>query len=181
MIAELLQKRWSPRSFTGEPVDDEKIRLLFEAARWAPSSMNEQPWSYYYALRKDNEKFEQYLECLMPGNSVWAKDASILIVSVAKKIFSSNGKPNRHYLHDTGAASTMIAIQAAAMGMQAHQMGGFYMDRTIEMLNLDPQLNEPGSFIAVGYQAKPDLLPEKLAEKERAPRSRRDIDEFVNP
>jgi nitroreductase len=181
MIAELLEKRWSPRSFTGEPVDDEKIRLLFEAARWAPSSMNEQPWSYYYAHREDNEKFDRYLECLMPGNSVWAKNASILIIGVAGKLFRSNGKPNRHYLHDTGAASTMIAVQAAAMGMQAHQMGGFYMERTIEMLNLDPELYEPSSFIAVGYQDKPDNLPENLKEKERAPRSRRDIDEFVNP
>lgn len=181
MIAELLQKRWSPRSFTGEPVDIEMIGLLFEAARWAPSSMNEQPWSYYYALNSDNEKFEKFLECLKPGNPVWAKNASILIIGVARKQFRSNGKPNRHYLHDTGSASTMIALQAAAMGMQAHQMGGFYMDRTIEMLNLDPEVFEPASFIAVGYQAGPDLLPEDLRKKETAPRSRRDINEFVYP
>jgi len=179
MIAELINKRWSPRSFDSKPLNHKIAELLFDAARWAPSSMNEQPWIYFYALREDTDSFSMFLDCLVPGNSSWAKDASMLILSVAKKNFRRNDRPNRHAMHDTGAANTLIALQAAALGLQAHQMGGFDHEKTIKSFGLDPAIHEPSSFIAVGYQGDPELLPEDLRRREMAPRVRKEIPDFV--
>lgn len=179
MTAELITKRWSPRAYINRPVDNKLAETLFLAARWAPSSMNEQPWIYYYASREDEVSFNMFLDCLVPGNRVWAKEAGMLILSVALKNFRRNNRPNRHAMHDAGAANTMLALQSASMGLQAHQMGGFDMEKTITTFSLDRALHEPASFIAVGYQGDPSLLPPDLKEREMAPRSRREISDFV--
>ena len=173
-----LKNRWSPRSFLNRKVDDNIIKTLLEAARWAPSSMNEQPWHYFYAC-KDETGFDKMLDCLVPQNREWAKNASVLLLSVAKKNFSFKSKPNRHALHDTGASNASLAIQAASMGMQAHQMGGFNMEKTLEVFNLSIDEYEPVSFIAVGYPGDPDNLSEELRERELAPRQRKSLDEIV--
>jgi nitroreductase len=179
MRANLINKRWSPRSFSNKPVDIEMAEALFDAARWAPSSMNEQPWKYYYCLRDDDDAFSIFMSCLAEGNRIWAKDAGMVILSVARKNFRRNNRPNRHAMHDTGAANTLLALQAASMGLQAHQMGGYDLERTMDAFDLDPDLYEPASFIAIGFPGNPELLPEDLRKRELEPRTRREIDEFV--
>lgn len=179
-IADLILKRNSPRAYSEGVIGKEMIDSLFGAARWAPSSMNEQPWIYYYATRDNRELFNSFLDCLVPGNSSWAGEADMLILSVARKKFSYNGKPNRHAMHDTGAANTLLALQAAEIGLQAHQMGGFDMNKTLERFGLDSETHEPASFIAVGYQGDPEQLPEELRKRELAPRVRKELSQFVN-
>jgi len=179
MTAELIKKRWSPRAFSSKLVDARTAETLFNAARWAPSSMNEQPWLYFYALREDTGSFNKFVDCLFPGNSIWAREAGMLILSVALKKFKRNDRPNRHAMHDTGAANTLLALQATSMGLQAHQMGGFDLNLTMKTFDLDPEIHEPASFIAVGYEGDPGLLPDELRKRELAPRVRKDIVDFV--
>ncbi|MDT8402022.1 MAG: nitroreductase family protein [Bacteroidales bacterium] len=179
-IANLIKTRWSPRAFTDHTLSNEEVLSLFEAARWAPSSMNEQPWKYYYAPREDVENFNKFIDCLLPGNQVWAKNASMLIISTAKKHFDYKGRPNRHAMHDTGAANTMICLQANHLGYQAHQMGGFDQDRTYETFGIDSEIYDLVSFIAVGKKGDPSILPDKLRESEIKPRERKRLDDIVN-
>lgn len=159
--------------FSNKNISPGILNTVFEAARWAPSSMNEQPWRYYYAF-KGETGFELMLDCLAEGNRVWAKDAPVLILSLANKFFEYKKRPNRHAMHDTGAANTLLAVQASHMGLQAHQMGGFDIDKTLKTFNLSPSEFEPASFIALGYPANPELLDEKLKERDLQERKRKD-------
>lgn len=177
--AELLITRWSPRAFENVSINDDKAELLFEAARWAPSSMNEQPWKYYYALKEDREQFGKFLECLLPGNQIWAKNASMLILSTTKKQYDFKGRTNRHAMHDTGAANVSICLQANGMGYQAHQMGGFDPDKTYDLFDIDKDKYELASFIAIGKPGDPSSLPEDLRESELKPRQRKELKEMV--
>lgn len=179
MIAELVLKRWSPLAFEKTGISSEMVDSLFEAAGWAPSSMNEQPWIYFYALRDEEDNFERLAECLVPGNRLWAKEAAMLVLSVAIKKFSYKERPNRHAMHDTGAANALLALQAASLGLQAHQMGGFDMEKTMALFGLDPERHEPASFIALGYPGDPDLLPDELRKRELSARTRKEISSFV--
>ena len=178
-ILESIKNRWSPRAFSNRKITNDSINLLFEAARWAPSSMNEQPWIYYYTLKDDIDKFNMFLECLVPFNSRWAENAQLLILSVASKKFVYNNSLNRHALHDTGAANSLLAIQAAEMGLQVHQMGGFDMKKTLELFELDPENHEPATFIAVGFPGDPSTLSLELQEREKAARNRKTTDNFL--
>ena len=171
--------RWSPRAFSVREIEPEKIELLFEAARWAPSSRNEQPWSYFYAMKSDREAFSSFNDCLAPGNQVWAKHAAMLVLSVAKKHFDYKGLPNRHAFHDTGAANAYLVLQAAELGLQGHQMAGFDREKTLKTFSLDPEKYDPATFIALGYVGDPNALPEDLKESETAPRKRKDKSEFI--
>ena len=132
-----IQNRWSPRAFSDKKVTKEMIDLLFEAARWAPSSMNEQPWKYYFVHRDNQKVFNDIVEILTGDNPGWAKEAQVLMISVMKKNFDYKNRPNGKALHDLGAANVSIAIQAAEMGLQAHQMGGFDKAKAAEYLQLD--------------------------------------------
>jgi nitroreductase len=176
-IVEALRERWSPYAFSDRPVEDDKIQTLFEAARWAPSSFNEQPWRYVYATKTDGEARERLESLLLPGNA-WAKNAFLLAVSFAKKTFTYNGKENRHALHDTGAASAYLAAQCPSLGLVAHQMAGFKVDEAASVLGV-PADFVPGSMIAVGYPGNPRDLDPKLQERENAPRERKSQKEFV--
>jgi nitroreductase len=176
---EALINRWSPRAFSDKEIDAEKIALLFEAARWAPSSRNEQPWNYVYTTKNDREAFNIFIDCLNPGNQVWAKHAALLVLSFAKKHFVYKGLPNRHALHDTGAANAYLVLQAAELGFQGHQMAGFDGEKTLKVFNLDPEKYDPVTFIALGYVGNPDSLAEDLKKSETAPRKRKDKSEFV--
>lgn len=178
-IAGLIRTRWSPRAFTDDPINNEEAGALFEAARWAPSSMNEQPWKYYYAMKEDSESFESFVSCLKPGNQVWAKNAAMLILSTAKKNFDYRSKPNRHAMHDTGAANTLLCLQANDMGYQAHQMGGFDHEKSYETFGIDRNDYELVSFIAVGRPGDPFSLPDDLRKSETAPRKRKEIKDIV--
>ncbi|MDO8469004.1 MAG: nitroreductase family protein [Candidatus Peribacter sp.] len=176
-ILEAFKERWSPLAISDQPVSDDKIQTLFEAARWAPSSYNEQPWRYVYATKNDGEARERLESLLLSGNA-WARNAFLLAVSFAKKTFTFNGKENRHGLHDTGAASAYLAAQCPALGLVAHQMAGFKVDEAATLLGV-PADFVAGSMIAVGYPDDPKDLDPKLQEREKTPRERKPQKEFV--
>ncbi len=178
-LAEAIKERRSTRAFSNEKVTEEMIALLFEAARWAPSAMNEQPWLYFYAGKDNQEAFNKVLGILTGINPQWAKDAQYLIISVARKFYDYNDRQNNNALHDLGAANVSIAIQAAHMGLQVRQMGGFDKDKAAELLQLDRQKFEPVTIIAVGFPGSAEQLPDELMKRELAPRMRKPIEEFV--
>jgi len=176
-IEEVLAERWSPRAFAERPVEREKLGSLLEAARWAPSCFNEQPWSFLVATSDDEDGFERLASCLVEGNS-WAKEAPVLMLSVAKFDFERKGRPNRHALHDVGLAAGNLVTQAQSLGLASHQMAGFDADRAREVLDI-PGGHDPVAMIAVGYRGDPDTLPEPPRERERAPRERKELRDFV--
>lgn len=172
-IHPLIAERWSPRAFADRALDDATLGSLLEAARWAPSCFNEQPWRFLVATRDDAEGFERLGSCLVEANG-WAKSASVLMLSVARTTFERNDKENRHAWHDVGLAAENLVLQAQALGLATHQMAGFDAARAREVLGI-PDGFEPVAMIAVGYRAEPESLPAKLAEREVAPRERRPL------
>jgi len=176
-ILQAFSDRWSPLAFSDRPIEEEKIATLFEAARWAPSSFNEQPWRYVYATKADGKAREMMESLLSPGNA-WAKNAYLLAVSFAKKAFAYNNKENRHALHDLGAASAYLALQCPALGLIGHQMEGYNKDSAFALLGVPPDFL-PGSMIAIGYPGDPKALDPKLQERENAPRARNPQKTFV--
>ncbi len=177
-IHELLGQRWSPRSFSDRLVEPEILRTLLEAARWAPSSFNEQPWSFMVATHDDPSAYARLLSCLAAGNAQWAARAPVLILSVAKLNFTQSGKPNRHAFHDVGLATENLVIQATALGLVAHQMAGFDVEQARRLFGI-PQGYEPCTVIALGYLGVPESLPEQLRARQLAPRSRKPLSGFV--
>jgi nitroreductase len=177
-VADFIRRRWSPRAFSARSVSQFDLNTLFEAASWAASSINEQPWQFVYAHRADKAAFETLLSCLMPGNQSWAKNAAVLVLVLAQKQFAANRRPNRHALHDAGAATANLLLQGATLGIQGHVMGGFDHPKTTETLRL-PDDVELVSFIALGYPGDPDSLDEPLRARELAPRHRKPLDAFV--
>ena len=177
-IEEIIRRRWSPRAFSNRAVEPEKLKSLFEAARWAPSSFNEQPWSYIIATSDKPDEYAQMLSCLTEKNQQWARLAPVLMVAVAKLNFDKTGKPNRHAFHDVGLATGTMLVQATALGLFVHQMAGFSIERVRETYGL-PEGFEPVAAIAVGYPADPEALPEPFREQEVAPRRRKPISDFV--
>ncbi|HHH27074.1 MAG TPA: nitroreductase [Polyangiaceae bacterium] len=177
-IHPLLRDRWSPRSFTGEPLDEETVRTLLEAARWSASCFNEQPWRYLVAPRSDEAAFEAMLGCLAGANQTWAKNASVLMIACARTTFTRNDKPNRHAWHDVGLANAQLTVQATAMGLGVHQMAGFSSDEARRVYGI-PDGFEPVAAIAVGKLAPAEALPDDLRERELAPRSRKPMSEIA--
>lgn len=178
-LHQLICDRWSPRAFAEAPVEEQTLRSLLEAARWAASSYNEQPWRFIVATRDREEEFEQMLSCLSPANQAWAGRAAVLMLTVTKNTFShGTGKPNRHALHDVGQAIAQLTLQATASGLVVHQMGGFDGGRARDLYEI-PEGYEPVAAVAIGYPGDPETLPEELAERERAPRRRRPQQCFV--
>jgi nitroreductase len=177
-IEELIAKRWSPRAFAARAVEPEKIRSLLEAARWAASCFNEQPWSFIVAPKDDAEEFERLLGCLVESNRRWAQHAPLLMLSIARLNFERNNKPNRHAFHDVGQAVASLTLQATALGLVVHQMAGFEIEKARAEYKL-PEGYEPVAAIAVGYQGDAAALPEDLREKELAQRTRRAQAAFV--
>ena len=177
-VHELIQNRWSPRAFSDKPVPQEVLRSLFEAARWAPSSNNEQPWAYIVATKDDAENFEKSLGALVEFNANWAKKAPVLVIAVAQLAFAKNNAPNRNAQYDVGAASLQLSIEATARGLVVHQMAGFDPETAREAYDI-PQGWEPIAAMAIGYPGDASSLPEPLQSREKAPRSRKRIHEFV--
>lgn len=173
----LFTERWSARAFASQPIADQTLMSLFEAASWAASSMNEQPWLYYY-VHKEDDNFQKFVECLLPGNAGWAQHAAVLLLSLAKKTFAGNGAINRHALYDTGAANTNLMLQATEHGLTGHQMGGFDYDKTREVFQL-PEDIEPVVFIALGYPGLPEQLEEPFKSRETMPRTRKPVAAFA--
>jgi nitroreductase len=172
----LIKERWSARAFSDKNISDELLNQFIEAASWAASSMNEQPW-LYYAAHRGTPAFNQMAEVLMPGNQTWAKEAAVLLISVARKKFT-NGNPNRHYMHDVGAANQNLMLEATANGVLGHLMGGFDVVKTKEVFNLSEDL-DPVVLIALGYPGSAEQLPAPFNEREVAPRSRKELSEIL--
>ena len=177
-VHELIQNRWSPRAFSDKAVPQEVLRSLFEAARWAPSSSNEQPWAYIVATKDDAENFEKSLGALVEFNANWAKKAPVMVIAVAQLAFAKNNAPNRNAQYDVGAASLQLSIEATARGLVVHQMAGFDPETAREAYDI-PQGWEPIAAMAIGYPGDASSLPEPLQSREKAPRSRKRIHEFV--
>jgi nitroreductase len=177
-IHDLLKRRWSPRAFSDQPVEAEKLRILFEAARWAPSSNNEQPWRFVVANKDNETEWSRLLACLVEGNRKWAYRAPVLILSVASLNFEDDSTPNRHAFHDTGMAVENLMLQATALGLAAHQMAGFDVEKARADLKI-PSGYEPVAMIAVGYPGDPAQLSDRLRAREAQPRVRKPLTEFV--
>nr|WP_138500008.1 nitroreductase family protein [Nostoc sp. PA-18-2419] len=177
-IEDLLRQRWSPLAFSDRMVEPEKLHSVLEAARWAASSFNEQPWSFIVATSDNQTEFERLVSVLAEANQDWARNAPILMLSVAKLHFERNGKQNRHAFHDVGAASATLAIQAAAVGLFIHQMAGFDVAKAQQIYSI-PSGYEPVAAIALGYIGDPQTLSEKLLQREKALRTRKPLEEFV--
>jgi nitroreductase len=177
-ILEILKRRWSPRAFSNQMVEPEKLRSLFEAARWAPSSFNEQPWSFILATKQYPEEHARVVSCLSEKNQQWARLAPVLLVSVAKLNFDRTGKPNRHAFYDLGMAVGNLMVQATVLDLFVHQMAGFSPERVTEIYGV-PASFEPVAAIAIGYGGEVEDLPEAFRESEVGPRSRKPIQSFV--
>ena len=176
-IHSLIRERWSPRAFADRPVEAEKLRSLFEAARWAASSSNEQPWRFLVGRRGD-ETYQKIFNALVEFNQAWARSAPVLVLAVAKKTFTAKGTPNRYGLHDTGAAMANLALQATADGLHTHSMAGFDSDLMRASFAI-PSDYELGAVTAIGYFGDPESLPEHLRKMEVSPRQRKPLEEFV--
>jgi nitroreductase len=168
-IHDLIRARWSPRSFSSRPVTDQELRLLFEAARWAASSYNEQPWRFLVARKGDGAAYNKMLSLLAPANQAWAGQAPVLFITAAKRTFSHSGAPNLHALHDAGQALANLLTQATALGLHAHPMAGFDRERARKELQI-PDDYELGAAVAVGYFAPVG---------ETKPRTRKPLSEIV--
>lgn len=177
-VMEEVRIRKSSRAFADKDVPEEVIRSLFEAARWAPSSRNEQPWRYIYATRQQTDLWNRIFNALMEGNKTWVQHAPLIIVSMARKVFSRDGATNPTALYDLGAANAFLTLQATSMGLNVRQMAGFYPGELRKALRV-PTDYEVVSVIAVGYAAQPAMIPAELQQRENAPRTRYRQDAFV--
>ena len=178
-IHDLLATRWSPRAFDAErKVSRAQLAALLEAARWAPSCNGDQPTRYLiWDRHRDPEGWQKAFDCLSENNRKWVKNVPLLMLSCAGSVFAHSGKPNRFGPHDTGAASMSMALQAPALGLALHQMGGYDAAKAREAFRI-PEADTPMAMIAIGYQASPDVLDEETKQKELRPRSRKPIAEL---
>jgi nitroreductase len=177
-VLPVFHHRWSPRSYIDREVSPSVLRKVFEAARWAPSSSNEQPWRYVVGV-KGSETYNRIFASLVEGNQKWARSVPVLMVGTTYTKFSKSGAENRFAMHDLGAASAFLALEAAALGLAAHQMGGFNQDATRNALGIPPEY-AIGSVIALGYQGEPaELADERMIAQETSGRSRKPLSEMV--
>jgi nitroreductase len=175
-ILPLFLQRWSPRAMSGQPITDEELMPLFEAARWAPSTYNEQEWRFLYA-RRETPQWPLFFDLLMEANQVWCINAAVLAVVLARKTFTRNGNPNTVHLYDAGAAWENLALQAAHTNLVAHGMAGFDYDKARAALNI-PGHYAVAAMIAIGHPGNPADLPPGLREYE-TPSPRRPITETI--
>jgi nitroreductase len=177
-IQPLLAERWSPYVFSERGVAPQDLAALFEAARWAPSSYNEQPWRYLVARREDTRGFANLLACLVEANQIWARHAAALALGVALRNFARHGKPNRAAEHDLGLASGNLCAEATARGLCVHQMIGILPERARELFAI-PADAEPLTALAIGYAGENAALGEEMRERDRAPRARKPLPEIA--
>ncbi len=176
-VHELIRDRWSPRAYSDRPVKRHLLAQLFEAARWAPSSSNEQPWSFIVG-EQGSEGYQRMFDALMPQNQEWVKSAPVLVIGLARKNSARNGAPNRFAMYDLGQAVGQLLVEATSLGLVVHQMGGFDPEKARKNLSV-PDTHEIGSIMTIGYIGDPSTLSEQLKEREFGPRSRNPLSEFV--
>lgn len=176
-LHDIIAERWSPRAFSDKTVSDEDLGSILEAARWASSCFNAQPWSFI-VTRKGEPAYDKALATLVEGNRSWAQNANVVIITVAEANFARNGKPNAHAWHDLGLAVGNLATQATHLGLALHQMAGFSADAARESFNI-PEGHDPVTAIALGHPGSSDQLEGPLKEREEAERSRKPLKDFV--
>ena len=176
-IEDVLRRRWSPRALAPKVVERERLLQLFEAARWAPSSNNEQPWRYVIATADEPELLDAARSVLSPGNA-WATKVPILVCVIARTTWIKDNTPNRHGIYDTGQATGHLLVEATALGLFCHQMAGFDVEKARTVFQV-PDGHEPVAMMAIGYYGDPSTLEERRRQQEFAPRTRRPISEFV--
>jgi len=176
-ILDLLKNRWSPRAFTSQPVEPEKLLSLFEAARWSPSGGNQQPWAFIVTHQTEREPFEKLLGTLTERNQAWAKHAPVLVLSIVQRE-RADGQPNLWATYDVGQAVAHLSVQASAIGLAVHQMAGFDRQKAAELFAL-PEGYDPLTVFAIGYVGDAALLPAGLREREVEARSRKPLSDFV--
>ena len=177
MIHELIADRRSIRAFADKSIDDETLLNLFEAARWAPSSRNEQPWRFIVAKKEEHESFDKILSCLHESNRIWAQHGSALFITLAKKTFSDQ-HVNHYALYDAGLAVGNISLQATALHLFLHQMGGIDKEKIKREFDV-PDDFDVVSVTVIGYKGSPEMLPENLREREIMIRSRKSLKEII--
>jgi len=177
-ILPILAERWSPYGFEDRPVSEADLRSLFEAARWAASSYNEQPWNYLVATRENSAEFGRLLSCLVEANQAWAKEAPVLVLGIVSLRFARNNQDNRAAVHDLGLAAGNLLAEATTRGLFVHQMIGILPDKAREIYQI-PEHFEAWTAIAIGYKADPAKLPDALRERDMAPRQRKPLNNFV--
>lgn len=177
-VAAIIRQRWSPRAFGERAITGEQLGSLLEAARWAPSCFNDQPWRFIVAPRDDEAEFGRMLGCLTEKNQRWARNAALLLLVCHAKTFQQGGRPNRWAAHDTGLAAMSLALQAESMGLRVHFMAGIDRSAIRETYGV-PEDHEPLTAIAVGWPGDPGSLAEEFREAELGPRSRRALAESV--
>nr|VFJ48404.1 MAG: Nitroreductase [Candidatus Kentron sp. FM]VFJ70222.1 MAG: Nitroreductase [Candidatus Kentron sp. FM]VFK20042.1 MAG: Nitroreductase [Candidatus Kentron sp. FM] len=177
-LHDLLERRWSPRAFSGRPVEPATLGSLFEAARWSASCYNEQPWRFIVATREDADAHRRLSTCLVEANETWAKDAGALVLCVVKRTFTLNGNPNRCSWHDLGAATAQLTFQAMSSGLYVHPMAGILADKARDVYGI-PEDFEPVTILAIGYLGDPNKLPDSIKTQEIAPRERKPLMELV--
>lgn len=178
VIHELIANRRSPRAFSDQPIESAKLLSLFEAARWSPSSANEQPWRFIVATKDDSRVFSSLVESLKEGNRRWADRAPMLVLALAQSTYSKTGSAYRHSWYDLGQSVAHLSVQATALGLAVHQMGDFDSDKARQLLSI-PEEFAPVIMFAVGYLDHPGTLPDDLRKREQAPRSRKRLQDFV--
>jgi nitroreductase len=177
-IHDLIAQRWSPYAFDNRGVSDDDLRSLLEAARWAASSYNEQPWRFIVARRADGALYDKLLRCLVEANRQWAKQAPVLLLTAVSRAFAHNGKPNKAAEHDLGLAAGNLCIEATKRGLAVHQMIG--IDPEIARATFAiPDGYDPFTAIAIGYAADPASLPDPLKQRDTAPRTRKPLAEIA--
>lgn len=177
MIHELIAKRRSTVLFSSEPIETDTIKTLFEAARWAPSSLNQQPWRFVYA-QKGDPFFPTLLSCLNQTNQVWAINAPLLICVIAQTISDYKNRVNSYAWHDSAMAYANLVFQAVSMGLAAHPMGGFNREKTIQSLEI-PDRYEPVTFAAIGFKSSAENFSNDLLNREKKERTRNELRKFV--
>ncbi|OQW75996.1 MAG: nitroreductase [Proteobacteria bacterium ST_bin11] len=177
-IHDLIASRWSPRAFAADKmVSHQDLTAVLEAARWSPSCFNDQPWRFVVCDKaSDVGAWETALSVIVEKNQLWAKNAPVLILTVAMANFNHNGKANRFAAYDTGAATLSLCLQANALGLITHQMGGFDADKARQVLHL-PDDCTPMAMLALGYQAEAEILAEDFKAGEEAERSRAGLEQ----
>lgn len=177
-INELALNRWSPYVFAEKSVNPDDLKALFEAASWAPSSYNEQPWRYIVASKNTPEAYQAILNCLVQGNQSWAQHAPVLALGIVMKDFSMNGNENKAAVHDLGAASMSICIEATQRELYVHQMIGIEPEKVKELFHL-PDNAKALTALAIGYPGDATLADEPFKSRDLAPRARKELHEFV--
>jgi len=177
-VHEYISKRWSPYSFDDRLVGKDDLLSLFEAARWAPSSYNEQPWRYIVATKDHPKEFEMLLSCLVEGNQIWAKSAPVLALGIAKLNFDNNNKPNRAAIHDLGLAAGNLLFEATSRRLYVHQMIGILPERACELYEI-PEGYEVMTGIAIGYVGVSNNIPDNIRGRDAVRRPRKPLSEFL--